>query len=100
MGPMECGALQLLPALLHCSSPTYQGPDAAAGIGTSAEQVKQAKGKQDFGYPRKRKGISAVYFNLLWLFFKHKKLQTSQVTYLNSKTFQKPGHTTLLKEHC
>lgn len=55
--------------LLYYFSPADQGgPGAAAVIGTTTEQVKQAKGKQDWGYPRKRKGISAMHLNILWLF--------------------------------
>lgn len=54
--------------LLYYFSPADQGPGAAAVIGTATEQVKQAKQKQDWGYPRKRKGISAMHLNILWLF--------------------------------
>lgn len=69
MGLLEVGALQMLPASTSLLTHT-PGPAAAAVIWTttSLQQVKQAKGKQDFEYPRKRKGISAVHLNILCLF--------------------------------
>lgn len=92
VGPMAGGALQMLQPLLHYSSPTQQGCCSARD---KYRTSKTSKGKTRFWVPKEKKRHFCCEFKYsLAFFFKHKKLQTSQVTYLNSKTFQKTGNNT------
>lgn len=106
MALLEGGALEMLPASIHYW-PTHQGAAAAAVTWTAAEQVKQARGKQDFGYPRKRKGISAVFkYSLLfsnirnyrqvrWLISIAKHFRNQEILLIN-RTLLKPNHKNIL----
>lgn len=94
-GLLEGGALEMLPAstsLLLTRRPG--GTWCCCSDRDNYRTSKTSKGKTRLGVPKEKKRHFCYAFKYSLAFFKHKKLRTIQVTYLNSKTFQKQGNTT------
>lgn len=93
MGLLEGGALEMLPTSTLLLLTRTPGTWCCCSDRDSYRTSKTSKAKTRLGVPKEKKRHFCYALKYSLAFFKHKKLQTIRVTYLNSKAFQKHGNT-------